>query len=128
MRIKATATKSTSEQLADILKDTFPQAINTGLSNDLCSIKTDPKSKGKSVFFMYKKTTFRMTENLKVTERDFTNTFTETAVAKEIEAMIKSRICSGVAVEAEKTPAPQPVAEPAPAEAEVPAGWDKVTA
>lgn len=105
MRIKASNGKSTADQLKDILINTFPLATHTGIVRDLCSIKVDPKSKGKSVIFMWRKTTFKLTENLKVTEQDFTNTFSETDNSREVEAKIKSPLCSDIVVEAEKTPA-----------------------
>ena len=88
MRIKSNANGTIGMQLTAIVNKTFPRACETGIARDLISIGNDPKSKGKAILFMYRKTTFRLTENLKVQERNFCNTYETTQNAIEVEAMI----------------------------------------
>ena len=88
MRVKPDANSTVTAKLTDILNETFPHRNATGIASHLNSIKNDPDSKGKSVFFTWKKTSLRLTENLKVKEIDFTNSLVESEVAKEAEAQI----------------------------------------
>ena len=92
MKIKADGNKTIVSKLTDILNNTLPLTAVTGLNKDLSKIKSDPKSKGKSVLFSWRKGTYRLSENLKVMELDFTNSYVENEVSKEVEAMIKANL------------------------------------
>jgi len=87
MRVKSD-NRTVAAKLNDILIQTFPLARLTGKINDLVSIHPDKDSKGKAVLFTWKKTTFKLTENLKVKELDFTHTFANTELSNEAEALI----------------------------------------
>jgi hypothetical protein len=103
MKITTKNGQSIASQLSNIVNNALPKASVTGLSKDLGVVKTDPKSKGKSVLFTWRKGTYRLSENLKVTELDFTNTYVENEVTRETEALIKLHV--GITVsEAVKTP------------------------
>jgi len=84
--------KTVAATLNDLIVSTFPLARNTGKANDLVSVHIDPKSKGKAVTFTWKKTTLKLTENLKVKELDFTNTYTDTELSKEAETLITAHV------------------------------------
>jgi len=84
--------KTIAATLNDLIVATFPLARNTGKANDLISVHIDKDSKGKAVTFTWKKTTLKLTENLKVKELDFTNTYTETELSKEAEILISTHI------------------------------------
>jgi hypothetical protein len=88
MKITSKANQSIASQLETIIRNALPLTANTGLSKDVGTIKTDAKSKGKAVLFTYHKSTFRLTENLKVSEKDFTGTFVTNNESKEIENII----------------------------------------
>lgn len=87
MRVKAD-NRTVAAKLNDILMQAFPLARNTGLANDLVSVHPDKDSKGKAVLFTWKKTTLRLTENLRVKELDFTNTLIESELSKEAETFV----------------------------------------
>ena len=95
MKIKTTPNQTVVSQLTNIVNSTLPRFASTGLSKDLGVVKNDPKSKGKSILFNWRKGIFRLSETLKVTEQDFTNAFIETDTSRETEAIIKSAV-SGV--------------------------------
>lgn len=92
MKIKATSQQSIASQLVDILYTSLPSFKITGLSKDLQTVKADAKSKGKAVLFVWRKNTYRLTEALKVTEFDFTNSYVENEGSKEVEAIIKASL------------------------------------
>ena len=75
--------------ISSIVSSVFPKASNTGHTNDLISVNPDPKSKGKAVWFTWKKAKLRLTENIKLQELNFCNTLEETEVSKEALAMIE---------------------------------------
>ena len=81
--------RSIASQLSSIVSSVFPKASNTGKANDLISVNPDPKSKGKDVWFTWKKAKLRLTENIKIMELNFCNTLEETETSKEALAMIE---------------------------------------
>ena len=110
MRITSNG-KSIANQLTDILNRTLPRQKDTGLSKDLGVVKVDPISKGKSVLFNWHKETFRLSENLKVMQIDFTNTWIENEDTKGVEYLIKQSVV-GNAVESILTPEVARAVEP----------------
>ena len=92
MKIKSTSQQSIASKLTDILYTSLPSFKITGLAKDLQTVKADTKSKGKAVLFVWRKSTYRLTEALKVTELDFTNSYVENETSREAEAMIKSSL------------------------------------
>jgi len=107
MRIKSKAGQSIAAQLTDIVQMALPQCVHSGIASHLGNVKADPK--GKAVLFTWKKNIygFRITENLKVSEMDFTGTFTTTDESKNVEKMIAESLAPAtpvvVNVEQEKT-------------------------
>ena len=81
--------RSIASQLSSIISSVFPKASDTGKANDLISVNPDPKSKGKAVWFTWKKAKLRLTENIKLQELNFCNTLEETEISKEALAMIE---------------------------------------
>lgn len=104
MRIKSQNGKSIASQLKEILENKMPRVANTGINSDLGTVKADPK--GKAVIFTWKKNEYRMTENLKVHEKDFTGTYIVTDECKNVEKMIAEPAAVTVvaSVEQEKVP------------------------
>ena len=101
--------ETTANKLTKLLR-TLPQRNITGLTKHMGHIiKTDPKSKGKSVLFTWNTTTFKLTENLKVYELDFTNSWVKSAESINLENMLKDKniisqiIVKPVIIEQEKT-------------------------
>jgi len=92
MKVKSTSQQSIASKLIDILYTSLPSFRITGLAKDLQTVKADAKSKGKAVLFVWRKGTYRLTENLKVTELNFCNTYVENENSKEAEAMIKASL------------------------------------
>jgi len=90
MKITATNDKSVVQQLGEIINKSLPMSINTGRYNDVGTIHTCLKSKGKAVLFSWRKAIYRLTENLKVLEIDFTNTPVVTENSMEAEAKINA--------------------------------------
>jgi len=106
MRVKTKNGQSIVSQLTDIINHALPRTIDTGIGSHLGNnIKAD--SKGKSILFTWKKNLygFRMTENLKVMEMDFTGTFTQTEDSKAVEMAVEASL--------------KPIAEIAPVKEEV---------
>ena len=89
MKHKFNKDRSIASQLTSIINSVFPKAQDTGKANDLISVNPDPKSKGKAVWFKWKKAELRLTENLKVQELNFCNTLEETETSKEALALIE---------------------------------------
>jgi hypothetical protein len=97
MKIKATNGQSIASRLTAILTSTLPTVKDTNLNKNLGTVKPDAKSKGKAVLFTWRKGTYRLSENLKVMEQDFTNTFIDSSTAKETEAIIKGALANETA-------------------------------
>jgi hypothetical protein len=115
MRIKSQNGKSIAKQLKEILENSLPKVANTGLNKDLGTVHADPK--GKAVLFTWKNETYRMTENLKVHKKDFTNTFVVTDECEAVEKMVNDSfkpVAPIVSVEPEKVEAKSEVTETAP--------------
>ena len=92
MKIKATNGQSIASKLTDIAFTSLPSMSITGLAKDLVSVKVCSKSKGKAILLKYRKGIFRLTENLKVTEQNFTGEFIETETSRETEAIIRASL------------------------------------
>lgn len=115
MRIKSKVGQSIAAQLTNIIQEALPQCIHSGISSHLGNIKPDPK--GKAILFTWKKSIygFRLTENLKAYEMDFTGTFAITDECKAIEAAIEKSLNPVVAeVEHTKVAVVEPASSPAP--------------
>lgn len=110
MRIKSQNGKSIASQLSDILCSTLPMVMDTGINSHLGTIK--PDAKGKAVLFTWKKNIYRLTEHLKVQERDFTNTFVTTDECKQVEDRINTVLSLVVAPEKVAIPEEKIVVEP----------------
>lgn len=97
MRITSNNGQSIVAQLTNIINNALPRIANTDIYSHLGNVKADPK--GKAIVFTWKKSIygFRMTENLKVYEKDFTNTFVITEECKNIEKMVEASFNSVVA-------------------------------
>lgn len=110
MRIKSQNGQTIASQLKEILKSKMPRVANTGINSDLGTVKADPK--GKAVIFTWRKNEYRMTENLKVYEKDFTGTYVITDECKNVEKMITEPVAVVASVEQEKVPVqPETVVE-----------------
>ncbi len=94
MKITASNSQSIASKLSDIAFTSLPSMASTGLAKDLVSVKVCSKSKGKAILLKWRKNTFRLSENLKVTEQDFTGDFIETETSKETEAIIKASLAT----------------------------------
>jgi len=94
MKIRGNNNQSTASKLTDIAFTSLPSFRITGLAKDLVSIKVCPKSKGKAILLKYRKGIFRLTENLKVTEQNFTGDFIETETSRETETIIKASLAN----------------------------------
>ena len=81
---------STTGKLINSIKAAFPLAYNTGMGNDVGTIHPDPKSKGKAVIFTWKKSTLKLSEAMKVMEKDFTNTYVKSPLSIEAESIINA--------------------------------------
>lgn len=92
MKITSQPNRSIVKQLTDILNQSLPQTKITGLTKDLGVIKVDAKGKGKSVIFNWRKSSFKLTENLKVTELDLTNSYVTNEETSAVEQMINGTI------------------------------------
>ena len=92
MKVTASNGQSVAEQLTNILMRHLPRAINTGITNHLGTVHPDPKSKGKAVKFTWQRSTFRLTENLKVQEYNFMGKPEATPLAVETEETIRQAI------------------------------------
>lgn len=91
MKVTSINGQSVSSMLVNIVKSALPSFNQTGLAKDLTKISSDPKSKGKAIIFNWRKSSFRLTENLKVAEITFCNTLMETELSKEAaEIIVKS--------------------------------------
>lgn len=90
MKITSSPTETIVEKLTRIIMSAFPLARNTGRANDLVSVQNYKAAKGKAVTFKWKKSTFRLTENLKVNEFDFTNQLAETPLSKEAQEIVEN--------------------------------------
>ena len=96
MRINWSKNTTIVNQLMSVVKSTLPTIEATGLNKNLGIVKADPKGKGKSVLFVWRKATLRVTEALVVMEVNFCNTLEKTEAAKEAEAMLMAGV-SGAA-------------------------------
>ncbi len=88
MKVTFNKDRSIASQLSEIVKVTFPSIRETGLTNGLLNVYPEPKSKGKAVKFVWNKTTFRLTENLRVQEFNFCNVYEDTELSKKAADMI----------------------------------------
>lgn len=88
MKVNFVNGKSIASQLSEVVSKTFPAIKTTGKAQDLKAIYSDAKSKGKAIIFVWRKATLRLTENLKVQELNFCNTYEDTQLSKEAAEMI----------------------------------------
>ena len=82
---------TTANKLINIIQHAFPLASKTENSSDIGTIHPDPKSKGKAVLFTWKHTTFKLSEALKVMEKEWCSAaYISTPLSNEAEAIIKA--------------------------------------
>lgn len=79
---------TTAAKLGNIIKAAFPLIRDTGKISDVGTIHPEPKSKGKAIIFTWRKSSFKMTEALKITELTFYNTYEITTLATEAQSII----------------------------------------
>ncbi len=79
---------TTAAKLADIVKAAFPLVRDTGKISDVGTIHPEPKSKGKAIMFTWRKSSFKMTEALKITEKTFYNTYETSPLSNEAQSII----------------------------------------
>ena len=92
MKINFNKNATIVSQLTDILKKALPSTAHTGLSKDLLKVSPDPKGKGKSVLFVWRKATLKLTENLKVYEINFCNSLEQNHITKEAAELIEKAL------------------------------------
>lgn len=91
MNIKRTPNQSIANALAAILTATLPNIKDTRMPRHLRGIKIDPDSKGKALQFTWHLETFKVTENLCVSELDYTQTWTKSPEATEVENLLRTK-------------------------------------
>ena len=91
MNVKRSPNQSIAYALATILESILPNIKNTHEPKDLRGIKIDPESKGKAMQFTWNLETFKVTENLCVHERDFTNTWIKSEEAAKVEVLLRAK-------------------------------------
>jgi hypothetical protein len=82
---------TTTAKLINIIQHAFPLASKTENSSDIGTIHPDTKSKGKAVLFTWKHSNFKLSEALRVTEKEWCSAaYISTPLSNEAEAIIKA--------------------------------------
>ena len=92
MNVKKSPNQSTAHALATLLTNSLPLIVTSGMAKHLNkNVKIEPASKGKAVLFGWNMGEFKLTENLSVYEKDFTNTWLKSEEAAKVEAVLKTK-------------------------------------